>query len=148
MTEYWFYHLEASTLEGVLPGLLEKTRERGWRSLVKLPAHRIAELDDYLWTYKDDGFLPHGRDDEPLSDNQPILLSVNAKDSSGADCVFLIDGETIYVDPKTERCMVMINGRNEDAVQAARRYWKTLKDTDANLSYWQQNERGKWEKKA
>jgi len=37
MPEYWFYHLEASTLEGVLPGLLEKTLAKGWRALVKLP---------------------------------------------------------------------------------------------------------------
>jgi len=28
--EYWFYHLEASTLEDVLPGLLEKVQQRGW----------------------------------------------------------------------------------------------------------------------
>ena len=26
--EIWFYHLERSTLDQVLPGLLEKTRER------------------------------------------------------------------------------------------------------------------------
>ena len=148
MTEYWFYHLEASTLEGVLPGLLDKTRERGWQSLVKVPENRLAELDDYLWTYKDDAFLPHGRDDEPLSDNQPILLSSAANDSGAAQCVFLIDGTRLEVGPKVERCMVMINGRSDEAVQAAREFWKELKTTDATISYWQQNDRGGWEKKA
>ena len=64
-TEYWFYHLEASTLEGVLPNLLEKTRDRGWRSLVVLDAARVGDIDDHLWTYRDESFLPHGRDDEP-----------------------------------------------------------------------------------
>jgi len=45
--EYWFYHLEASTLEDVLPGLLEKVRARGWTALVKLGSaseERLAEL--------------------------------------------------------------------------------------------------------
>ena len=57
-TEYWFYHLEASTLEGVLPGLLEKTLEKGWRALVKMPEDKLAELDNFLWTFRDDAFLP------------------------------------------------------------------------------------------
>jgi len=43
-TDYWFYHLEASTLEGVLPGLLEKTLEKGWRALVKMPEARLAPM--------------------------------------------------------------------------------------------------------
>ena len=148
MAEYWFYHLEASTLEGVLPGLLEKTRDRGWTSLVKVPPDRLAELDDYLWTFKDDGFLPHGRDDEPLSDNQPILLSSSATSSGSADCVFLIEDTQIEVGPEAQRCIVMINGRNDDAVNSARAYWKALKNAGEDMFYWQQNDRGGWEKKA
>ena len=38
--EIWFYHLERSTLDQVLPGLLEKTRERGWRALVRAEGRR------------------------------------------------------------------------------------------------------------
>jgi len=119
MTEYWFYHLETSMLEGVLPELLDKTRSRGWRALVKMPEDRLSHMDKFLWTYKDDSFLPHGRDDEPLADQQPVILSAAATSSTGHDCV-----------------------------QAARAKWKTLKDGGANLSYWQQNDQGRWEKKA
>lgn len=148
MSEYWFYHLETSMLEGVLPELLEKTRQRGWRALVKLPEAKLSEMDQFLWTYKDDSFLPHGRDDEPLSDQQPIILSSTAESSAGFDCVFLVGGETLEINDKTERCIVMIDGRSENRVQASRKYWKSLKDSNASLSYWQQNARGAWEKKA
>jgi len=148
MTEYWFYHLETSMLEGVLPELLDKTLTRGWRALIKMPADRLSHMDKFLWTYKDDSFLPHGRDDEPLSDQQPIVLSSDTASSKGHDCVFLIDGSDIEVDPETSRCLVMIDGRNEAMVQQARKKWKTLKDEGAKLSYWQQNDTGKWEKKA
>ena len=41
--EIWFYHLERSTLDQVLPGLLEKTRERGWRALVRAADERLLE---------------------------------------------------------------------------------------------------------
>jgi len=109
--DYWFYHLEASTLEGVLPGLLEKTLAKGWRALVKLPEAKLEQLDNFLWTFREDAFLPHGREDEPQAELQPILLSATTE-------------------------------------SAERGRWKALKETGASLAYYQQNERGGWEKKA
>ena len=146
--EYWFYHLESSTVEGVLPGLLEKTRQKGWRALVKLPEEQLKEMDDYLWAYKDDSFLPHGRDDEPLAEQQPITLSADIMDADGHQAVFLLGGAEIVDLAGVERCMVMINGRSESDVARERKRWKVLKETGASLSYYQQNDRGSWEKKA
>lgn len=146
--EYWFYHLEASTVEGILPGLLEKTRQKGWRAMVKLPEGQLKEMDDYLWTYKDDSFLPHGRDDEPMAEQQPITLSANAESAEGHQAVFLLSGTDIADMKGVERCMVMINGRSQDDIQRERARWKALKETGASLSYYQQNDRGGWEKKA
>lgn len=146
--EYWFYHLEASTVEGVLPGLLEKTRQKCWRALVKLPESQLSEMDDYLWTYKDDSFLPHGRDDEPMADQQPITLSTASQSAAGHQAVFLLGGAEIENMRGVERCMVMINGRSEADVMRERARWKALKDKGASLSYYQQNDYGGWEKKA
>lgn len=146
--EYWFYHLEASTVEGILPGLLEKTRQKGWRALVKLPESQLTAMDDYLWSYKDDSFLPHGRDDEPMSEQQPITLSATAASAEGHQAVFLLGGTEIADMTGVERAMVMINGRSQEDVQRERARWKALKDTEAALSYYQQNDRGGWEKKA
>lgn len=146
--EYWFYHLEASTVEGVLPGLLEKTLQKGWRALVKLPEAQLSEMDDYLWAYKDDSFLPHGRDDEPMADQQPVTLSAAVKTVEGHQAVFLLGGAEIENMSGVERCMVMINGRSESDVTRERKRWKDLKETGASLSYYQQNDRGGWEKKA
>ena len=148
--EYWFYHLEASALEDVLPGLLEKVRERGWTALVKLGGaseQRLAELDQYLWTFKDASFLPHGRDDQPLADEQPILLSATTDAAGGKDCVLLIDGAEVADMTGVTRAIVMINGRNSDDVTRERMRWKQLSDRDASLAYFQQDERGSWVKK-
>lgn len=145
---YWFYHLEASTLEGVLPGLLEKTLEKGWRALVKLPETKLAELDSFLWTFRDDAFLPHGRDDEPQAELQPILLSASTESAKGFDAVFLLDGASIENMEGVSRAMVMINGRSQEDITRERARWKTLKTAGAELAYYQQDERGRWEKKA
>lgn len=146
--EYWFYHLEGSTIEGVLPGLLEKTLAKGWRALIKMPEDQLKEMDDHLWTFRDDSFLPHGRDDEPMGDWQPILLTHNLDDAKGFDAVFMIGGVQIANMDGVSRAMVMINGRSESDVKRERARWKQLKDTGTVLAYYQQNDRGGWEKKA
>jgi len=146
MSEYWFYHLETSTLQNVLPELLEKTLERGWTALVKLPDSLLSDLNEFLWTYRDDAFLPHGRDDQPLADDQPIILSSTASNSEGRECVFLIEGQDLEISENTQRCIIMINGRSEESVSLARQKWKALKAANAQMSYWQQSEHGKWKK--
>ena len=146
--EYWFYHLEASTLEGVLPGLLEKTLEKGWRALVKMPEAQLAELDNFLWTFRDDAFLPHGRHDEPQAELQPILLSATTDSAKGFDAVFLLGGTSIADIDGVSRTMVMINGRSQEDVTRERGRWKDLKASGASLAFYQQDERGRWEKKA
>lgn len=145
---HWFYHLEGSTIENVLPELLEKTLAKGWRALVKLPKEMLAEMDDLLWTFRDDSFLPHGRDDEPMADWQPILLSSDAEKAEGFDAVFFIGGTDVSDMHGVERAMVMINGRSENDVTRERGRWKRLKEAGAELAYYQQNARGSWEKKA
>ena len=147
--EYWFYHLEASTLEGVLPDLLTKTLGKGWRALVRFPdGTHLAEWDDFLWTFQDASFLPHGREDQGRADLQPILLANSTKTADGFDAVFLVDGADVADVSSAQRVMVMIDGRSEEAVQRERARWKALKEAGATMSYWQQGSRGGWEKKA
>ena len=61
MTEMLFYHLQRQPLERVLPALIEKSLERGWRVVVQSSSEeRIEALDAHLWTWRDGSFLPHG----------------------------------------------------------------------------------------
>jgi DNA polymerase-3 subunit chi len=49
MTEVLFYHLEHQPLERVLPSLVEKTLERGWRAVVQAGSEeRVEALDSLL----------------------------------------------------------------------------------------------------
>ena len=51
MTEVLFYHLQSMSLENVLPPLLEKSLERGWRVVVQSTSQeRTDALDAHLWT--------------------------------------------------------------------------------------------------
>ena len=146
--EYWFYHLEHASIEAVLPQLLEKTRTKGWNALVKMSETRLPQMDKYLWSYRDDSFLPHGRDDEPMSERHPISLSSTAVTSGAAECVFLLDQSETELIATVERCIIIIEGQKADSVSFERARWTSLKELQANMSYWQQNDRGEWHKKA
>ncbi len=147
--EIWFYHLERSTLGQVLPGLLEKTRERGWTALVRAgDARTLDEIDEHLWTYRDDSFLAHGRANEPHPERQPILLTDRLENPNAAQALFIVDGAELGDTETLERCFIIFDGRDEASLQGARARWKALKDRGANLAYWKQSPEGRWEKAA
>ena len=147
--EIWFYHLERSTLDQVLPTLLEKTLERGWRALLKTAdARRLEAVDEALWTYRDDSFLPHGRSGQPHAERQPVLLSESGENLNGAQALFIVDDTELGATEGFERCFIIFDGRDELALQQARERWRTLKGRGEDLAYWRQTDQGRWEKAA
>jgi DNA polymerase-3 subunit chi len=150
MTEVLFYHLQRQPLERVLPSLLEKSYERGWRVVVQAASdERIDALDAHLWTYRDDNFLPHGtaREAEPAA--QPILLTTAGDNPNGATVRFLIDGVGMPPDAGGyERIVLLFDGEDEEAVAAARARWNEAKQQGFEVTYWQPDEQGRWVKKA
>ncbi|TNE41092.1 MAG: DNA polymerase III subunit chi [Alphaproteobacteria bacterium] len=147
--EIWFYHLEQWTLDRALPPLLEKTRERGWRALVRGGVEeRLPSLSNTLWTYRDDGFLPHGLNTEPHAERQPILLTGAQENTNQANVLFLIDQAERGDISDFGRCILVFDGNDPEALAAARAEWKRAKDEGLPVSYWQQGESGSFEKKA
>jgi len=146
--EVWFYHLERSGLDQVLPELLDKTLQRGWKALVRSPERdRIEHLDGWLWTFREDSFLPHGPADEPDAARQPILLTTGADNPNNADVLLLIDGAEAGALDDFQRCILLFDGRDEAALAEARQRWKAVKAAGHPASYWRQAAQG-WEKQA
>jgi DNA polymerase-3 subunit chi len=150
MTEVLFYHLQGQKLEGVLPTLLEKSLERGWRVVVQAGSEeRVDALDAHLWTYRDDNFLAHGTYRESEAAMQPVLLTVNEDNPNGATVRFLIDGVPVPPDAASyQRIVLLFDGDDDDAVAAARTRWTEAKAEGFDATYWQTDENGRWQKKA
>ena len=150
MTEVLFYHLQRQPLERVLPQLLEKSLERGWRVVVQAASdERIDALDAHLWTYRDDSFLPHGTDREAEAAMQPVLLTAQDHNPNGASVRFLIDGAPVPADAASyQRIVLLFDGEDDEAVAAARTRWTEAKAQGFDATYWQADEHGRWEKKA
>ena len=147
--EVLFYHLERAPLEAVLPQLLEKTLERGWRAVVQAGSpERLEALDETLWTYRPDSFLPHGTARDGHGDAQPIFLTTGDDTPNGAGVRFLVDGAEPASYAGFVRIVFLFNGADTEAVAQARAQWKAAKAAGCGVTYWQQNDAGRWEKKA
>jgi DNA polymerase-3 subunit chi len=149
MTDVLFYHLTESKLEDALPPLVDKSVERGWQVAIQTrePARRDL-LDTHLWTYREDSFLPHATDESEMSDKQPVLLTVSPDNPNRATVRFFIDGAEASAIETYQRVVFMFDGYDQEQLEGARAQWKKLKGEGHNLTYWQQTQDGRWEKKA
>ena len=150
MTELYFYHLQNQPLERVLPPLLEKSLERGWRVVVQAGSQeRVEALDAHLWTYREDSFLPHATERDSDARDQPIVLTLDDSNPNGAGVRFLVDGVGPPTDAASyDRVVLLFDGEDPNAVAAARSRWQDAKDKGFEVAYWQQSPQGRWERKA
>ena len=149
MTEVLFYHLQDMTIENVLPPLLEKSLERGWRVVVQSTSEERTEvLDAHLWTYREDSFLPHATWRVADAGDQPIILAVEEGNPNRANVRFLVDNAPLPADSDIyERVVLLFNGDDADALAAARRSWTDCKARGFDVTYWQADDRGRWQKR-
>jgi len=149
MTEVRFYHLQRRTLEQALPKILEKVLERNWRAVVLAGSpERVDALNQHLWTFDPASFLPHGSARDGFAVRQPVWLTADDENPNGATVLVLVDGVTSGNLASYDLVCDLFDGNDEEAVMAARDRWKACKAAGHGLTYWQQNDRGGWEKRA
>ncbi len=149
MTEVRFYQLQRQTLEQVLPVLLTRTLERGWKAVVETTGpERLSALDDALWTFSDDSFLPHA----PVSEADaadPVVLVDGPANPGEAPVRFLVDGAPLPEAVEGYHLLVVVfDGNDEEALALAREQWRQVKAGGHEATYWQQDSDGRWNKKA
>ena len=132
-----FYHLSASPLERVLPSICEKVLAGEGRLLVVADEGLLGSLDEQLWTYAADSFLPHGTTGE----NQPVLLSAHPVAANGARNIALADGVWREEALGFDRAFYFFGS---DSLDSARGAWRALRGRDGVESrYWKQVD-GRW----
>src|SRR6185312_10685318 len=152
MTETLFYHLERRTLDDVLPSLVTRTLERGQRVLIKADsADRASALDNLLWTYDDQSFLPHAQVGDGDAKRQPVLITTEDENANSANVLFLVGGaEPLPWDGAQAnaltRIVLMFDGRDADSLTRARAAWKEAKAAGHDATYWKEMPSGKFEK--
>ena len=152
MTETLFYHLERRALEDILPGLVGKSLERGWRAVIKTDSsERSDALDSLLWTYDDQSFLAHAQSGDGEPARQPVLITVEDENPNGARILFCVGGAR-PTDWKNAglsslaRVVMLFDGRDAAMLDLARAAWKDAKEAGHDVTYWKESASGKFEK--
>jgi DNA polymerase III subunit chi len=151
MTDIRFYHLQRRKPEEALPAILEEALEQDMKVVVEAPVREwIEALDERLWTYSDESFLPHGtaRDGEP--ETQPIFLTDGDDNPNAADMRILVGGAQaapiLERQPGAyQRIVILFDGADEEARLAARAQWTALKTAGHAPTYWREGDTGAWE---
>jgi DNA polymerase-3 subunit chi len=151
VTDIRFYHLQRRRPEEALPALLEEALAQDCKVVVEAPVREwIDALDERLWTYSDESFLPHGtaRDGEP--ETQPIFLTTGDDNPNNADWRILLGGARaapiLAGRPNAyQRLIILFDGADEEARAGARGQWTELKNSGHAPTYWRESETGAWE---
>ena len=140
--EWWFYHIEHTSLDAAIAPLIEKCLDRRWRVLVVGQDDTLERLNKTLWTFREDSFLPHGRA-RTDTDKHPVLLSTEAVPANNAKVALLLDGSDADAN-LFERVMVVFDGGDETARAKARQQYKAATDAGGAARYFQQERGGAW----
>ncbi len=143
MTDIRFYHTADRSVLSILPELLQKALTKGQQIIVRTSdAGQAQIIDDELWAFTPDSFLPHSQ-----KDGSPVTVTFAA--DKNAPILFATPDVMGDVGADIELCCILFDGREDAQVTKARTLWKSYKDDNVHsLTYWQQDMSGKWEKKA
>ena len=125
MAEVLFYHLERQPLERVLPQLISKTLERGWRAVVQAGSEeRVEAISMALWVTGEESFLPHGTARDGNADLQPVWITHTDETPNGATVRFLVDRARPGDVSGLDRIVYLFDGKDAEALAEARSTWK------------------------
>ncbi len=105
-------------------------------------------LNERLWTFREDSFLPHGGAGDGDPATQPIFLTETDEAPNGARLRVLLNPADAprFIGAEAERIAVLFDARDEEIMAAARVAWKALRDAGAAPSYWREGDEGGWVK--
>lgn len=151
MSRIDFYHLQKQNLEDVLPKLVEKAYATGSKIKIKVGNEaRVEFINSLLWTFDEEAFIPHGSKKDGFAKEQPIWLSSEDDNPNQAEMLFLVDGAkfNLSIENNYSRIFNIFDGNNEESLQQARDFWKEVSSLGFEKNYFQQDDNGKWNKKA
>lgn len=142
-----FYHLTKLPLERALPQIAAKVIAAGGRLIIVAgeEGQRVL-LDQLLWSYAPESFLPHGQAGGEDDARQPVLIVASPEAANGARNIALVDGVWREEALAFDRAFHFFD---EERIADARAAWRGLADRDGiDRNYWKQNDAGRWEKAA
>ena len=147
MPEILFYKTLPLEVEKTFYSLAEKSNEKGLISVAIFnDEEKLDLINDFLWTNKQDSFLPHiKRSDEIVTDfSIPLYLTTEEENPYNAEILFSIDG---YIPKKIDSWerLIFIADQNDNALlEKYKKFYETIKEDFKKIIFYKKTENGKW----
>lgn len=122
MTEIDFYTHVEDRLK-VACQLVQKARGQALKVLVYLSADTLPAMDERLWTFQAESFIPHCRLTDPLAKDTPVLLADTLeKDLPPMEVMINLSQTTPPQFARFDRLIEIVSQSDEDKVGARERF--------------------------
>ena len=147
MTQIIFYSSAPLQVENTLFALIEKSIEKGYKSLLLfLDKEKCSMIDEKLWTYKQNSFLPHLSEDEEISAeiDIPIYLTTKNENPYEAELLFSIDGFLPDNINNFERVIIIIDTNDKILLEKYKKYYLDINKDFEDIVFYKSDDNGKW----
>ena len=147
MTQIIFYSSAPLQVENTLFALIEKSIEKGYKSLLLfLDKEKCSMIDEKLWTYKQNSFLPHLSEDEEISNEVdiPIYLSTKNENPYEAELLFSIDGYMPDNINNFKRLIIIIDKNDKILLEKYKKYYLDINKDFEDIVFYKSDDNGKW----
>jgi DNA polymerase-3 subunit chi len=147
VTQIIFYSTAPLQVEKTLFALLEKSLEKGNKSLLLFKdKEKCLSINEQLWTYKQNSFLPHISEDDQIYDNidVPVYLSTKNENPFRAELLFSIDGFLPDNIEHFERVIIIIDVNDELLNEKYKNYYLDINKNFEDIVFYKSDDNGKW----
>ena len=147
MTQIIFYSTAPLQVEKTLFALLEKSLEKGNKSLLLFrDKEKCLSINEQLWTYKQNSFLPHISEDDQIYDDidVPVYLSTKNENPFKAELLFSIDGFLPDNIDHFERVIIIIDVNDELLNEKYKNYYLDINKNFEDIVFYKSDDNGKW----
>ena len=137
MTEILFVEVTASRMEMRACEIAERNYSQGRRlQIIAVDEKQAVRLDDLLWTFKPDTFIPHDLWSGALSKpGLAVVISSREEQVEGIESLLMMDYCGVDLVRQFSQAVHMVVVDNPERLDASRRYWTLLKEAGFSLRH-------------
>ena len=146
MKEFFFYNITSRDLFKDSAVLTEKLFKQGIKALILCPDDEVTLFfDDYLWSFKEESFIPHTVLDRDTSQLETIIISKEQISMEDFKTLIVLKGSTVDTDycNRFEKTYYFFDDKNDDEKKLARTLWRESVKLGTKCKYWKV-EKNKW----
>ena len=142
----YFYNSSQRDVVADISWLTEKLyKERNSILVCCKDQETVEVIDDFLWGYKEDAFIPHSIEKKEQSAVYPILVTTDIDEQHKHDVLLVLSGVLIKEKDwrKFSKAYYFFDDQEDKEKENAREMWKSFSALNIVCKYWV-NKENKW----